>query len=187
MRLRACKELGIKEVPCKILPTATPVEKLKAYTIKDNVGFGEHSWDDLANEWDAEQLSDWGVDVPNVDSDEDDTYTKKIEAPLYEPKTEKPETYDLFDTKKHDELVSEINMATGLTDAEKQFLLFAAKRHVVFDYESIAAFYAHSSKYVQELMERSALVIIDYNQAIEDGYVKLSKDLFEQYEEEHGN
>jgi ParB-like chromosome segregation protein Spo0J len=64
MRLRACKELGIKEVPCKILPTGTSVEKLKAYTIKDNVGFGEHSWDELANEWDAEQLSDWGVDVP---------------------------------------------------------------------------------------------------------------------------
>jgi DNA modification methylase len=71
MRLRACKELGIKEVPCKILPTATPVEKLKAYTIKDNVGFGEHSWDDLANEWDAEQLSDWGVDVPKFEVEED--------------------------------------------------------------------------------------------------------------------
>jgi hypothetical protein len=72
MRLRACKELGIKEVPCKILPTATPVEKLKAYTIKDNVGFGEHSWDDLANEWDAEQLSDWGVDVGGFDVNAED-------------------------------------------------------------------------------------------------------------------
>jgi len=187
MRLRALKDLGVKEVPVKVLPTDTPIEKLKAYTIKDNVPFGEHDWSDLANEWDAELLADWGIDVPNVDGNKDDTYTKKIEAPLYEPKTEKPETSDLFDTKKHDELVSEINKASGLTDDEKQFLLFAAKRHVVFDYENIAEFYAHSSKDVQELMERSALVIIDYNQAIEDGYVKLSKDLFEQYEEEHGN
>jgi len=64
MRLRALKDLGVKEVPVKVLPTDTPIEKLKAYTIKDNVPFGEHDWSDLANEWDAELLADWGVDVP---------------------------------------------------------------------------------------------------------------------------
>ena len=67
MRLKALKELGIKEVPTKILPQDTPVEKLKAYTIKDNVGFGEHDWDALANEWDAKQLEDWGMDLPGFD------------------------------------------------------------------------------------------------------------------------
>ena len=41
----------------------TPVDKLKAITIKDNIGYGEHDWDALANEWDAEQLKDWGLDV----------------------------------------------------------------------------------------------------------------------------
>lgn len=67
MRLKALKELGIKEVPTKILPQDTPVEKLKAYTIKDNVGFGEHDWDALANEWDAKQLEDWGMDLPGFE------------------------------------------------------------------------------------------------------------------------
>ena len=67
MRLRAAKDLGIKEVPVKVLPTDTPIEKLKAYTIKDNVPFGEHDWSDLANEWDAELLADWGIDVPTFD------------------------------------------------------------------------------------------------------------------------
>lgn len=67
MRLKALKELGIKEVPTKILPQDTPVEKLKAYTIKDNVGFGEHDWDALANEWDANQLEDWGMDLPGFE------------------------------------------------------------------------------------------------------------------------
>ncbi len=67
MRLRALKDLGVKEVPVKVLPTDTPIEKLKAYTIKDNVPFGEHDWSDLANEWDAELLADWGVDVPTFD------------------------------------------------------------------------------------------------------------------------
>ena len=63
MRFRAMQDLGIKEAPCKVIPADTDVEKLKAYTIKDNSGFGEWDWDDLANEWGDEPLSDWGVDV----------------------------------------------------------------------------------------------------------------------------
>lgn len=72
MRLNACLELGIKEVPCKILSQDTPIEKLKAYTIKDNVGFGEHDWDALANDWDVEELAHWGLDLPIEAPDEDD-------------------------------------------------------------------------------------------------------------------
>lgn len=63
MRFRAMQDLGIKEAPCKVIPADTDVEKLKSYTIKDNAGFGEWDWDDLANEWGDEPLSDWGVDV----------------------------------------------------------------------------------------------------------------------------
>ena len=69
MRLKALKELGIKEVPTKILPNETSVEKLKAYTIKDNVSFGDHDWEVLANEWDSEQLEGWGLDVPNFEQE----------------------------------------------------------------------------------------------------------------------
>lgn len=70
MRLRACKQLGYKEVPCKVLPQDTTIEQLKAYTIKDNSGFGEWDFDLLANEWDVSDLSDWGVDL-SVDDVED--------------------------------------------------------------------------------------------------------------------
>ena len=63
MRLRACKQLGYKEVPCKVLPQDTTIEQLKAYTIKDNSGFGEWDFDLLANEWDVSDLNDWGVDL----------------------------------------------------------------------------------------------------------------------------
>jgi len=62
MRLKALKELGIKEVPTKILPSDTPIEKLKAYTIKDNVSFGDHDWS-LLNDWDSEQLEEWGLQI----------------------------------------------------------------------------------------------------------------------------
>lgn len=65
MRLRACKQLGYKEVPCKVLPQDTTIEQLKAYTIKDNSGFGEWYFDLLANEWDVNDLNDWGVELPD--------------------------------------------------------------------------------------------------------------------------
>lgn len=64
MRYRALKELKYKEAPCKIIPADTSVEKLKAYLIKDNNGFGEWDWDMLANDWDSDELRDWGVDMP---------------------------------------------------------------------------------------------------------------------------
>jgi hypothetical protein len=74
MRLRAIQELGMKEIPDSWVTLADDwtQEKRAEFTIKDNVSFGEFSWDDLANEWDAEQLSDWGVDVGGFDVNAED-------------------------------------------------------------------------------------------------------------------
>ena len=58
---RAVKELGWKKVPCAILPKDTSMDRLKAYAVIDNNSFGKWDWDMLANEWDALQLSAWGV------------------------------------------------------------------------------------------------------------------------------
>ena len=63
MRLRALQELGIREVPVMLADHWTE-EQRREFIIKDNVGFGEWDWDGLANEWDAEQLADWGLDLP---------------------------------------------------------------------------------------------------------------------------
>ena len=69
MRYRACKELGYTQMPCKIIPPQATAEQLNAYIILDNSGFGDWDWDALANEWDSQQLTDWGVDVPNWDEE----------------------------------------------------------------------------------------------------------------------
>lgn len=63
MRLKACKEAGLKEVPV-IKASELTEEQQKEFIIKDNVGFGEWDWEDLANNWDAEELTDWGLDLP---------------------------------------------------------------------------------------------------------------------------
>jgi ParB-like chromosome segregation protein Spo0J len=62
MRLKACIEAGIKEVSIIKASDLTP-EQQNEFIIKDNVGFGEWNWDDLANDWDAEKLTEWGLDV----------------------------------------------------------------------------------------------------------------------------
>jgi len=74
MRLRAIQELGMKEIPDSWVTLADDwtQEKRAEFTIKDNASFGEWNYDDLANEWDAEQLSDWGVDVGGFDVNAED-------------------------------------------------------------------------------------------------------------------
>lgn len=62
LRLRACKDLGYKELPCKVLPDDTPVAKLREYATKDNVSFGENDMDIMENEWDKAELQDWGIE-----------------------------------------------------------------------------------------------------------------------------
>ena len=64
MRLKVLQDLGEKLVPCKIIAEDTSVDKLRAYTIKDNTSGGEWDWDDLANEWDADELDSWGLELP---------------------------------------------------------------------------------------------------------------------------
>ena len=68
MRLKACKEAGLKEVPI-IKASDLTEEQQKEFIIKDNVGFGEWDWNDLANNWEAEKLEEWGLDIPGFEAE----------------------------------------------------------------------------------------------------------------------
>jgi hypothetical protein len=120
--------------------------------------------------------------APNQDEQK---YSSKIEAPIYEPKNQKPNILELFDKTKTHRLMKEIENSS-LPYEEKNFLLDAARRHTIFNYEKIADYYAHSSAEMQRLMEKSALVIIDFEKAIEYGYVKLCDEIRTQYLTEYG-
>jgi ParB-like chromosome segregation protein Spo0J len=65
MRLKAANEVGLKQLPILLADDWTEEQK-NEFLIKDNVGFGEWDWDSLANEWDAEKLDEWGLDVPII-------------------------------------------------------------------------------------------------------------------------
>ena len=68
MRLKACKEAGLKEIPVIFADDLTE-EQQREFIIKDNVGFGEWDWDMIANEWEPEQLEDWGLDIVGFDAE----------------------------------------------------------------------------------------------------------------------
>ena len=72
MRLKASKEAGLKDVFIVKAENLTEEQK-QEFIVKDNVGFGEWDWDMLANEWDVDNLDEWGLDVPKIlDSSDDD-------------------------------------------------------------------------------------------------------------------
>lgn len=112
----------------------------------------------------------------NIDEIVDKKYTTKVNRPQYLPSHIKPKIEELYNTTKTDKLIYNIKKS-NISEEEKKFLISAAHRHTVFNYSKIADYYAHSNKEMQELMEQSALVIIDINDAIANGYVKLSKNI----------
>jgi ParB-like chromosome segregation protein Spo0J len=90
MRLKACQELGLKDVPTIFAKDLTEEQK-KEFIIKDNVGFGEWNWDDLANDWDEELLVEWGLDLPidtKIDNLEDDETLEFEKSVQIEPPKE---------------------------------------------------------------------------------------------------
>lgn len=117
------------------------------------------------------------IEEPEV-VEEQTKYTTKVQIPQYEPSDYCPSISEMMDTRKYEDLVIEIN-ESSLPDEEKRFLRLAATRHIVFNYSKVADYYVHASKEMQELLEHSAMVIIDFNDALANGLVKLENKLTE--------
>ncbi len=193
-RWLASQSLGLDKVPVRYLDLDEVDAKLLA--ISDN-SIGEIA------EWEpttlAEQLDElkahgvdldvtgWGEDkideildaLPDaLNPSQDSQYTAKIETPVYEIQGDRPAESELYDTTKSQALIDRIK-ASEIDPEIELFLLAAAARHTSFRYDRIAEYYAHAGPEIQELMEDSALVIIDFEKAIEAGFVKMSKAIAE--------
>ena len=83
MRLLALTELGYTDADCKVIDPETPVEKLRAYVIKDNMEYGMTDWDALEEDWDIGELKEWGVDIFDNDI-ENETSSKDISDKIEE-------------------------------------------------------------------------------------------------------
>ena len=184
----AAKELHLEKVPVIRLDQLTD-EQRREYTIRHNRSAEMSEWNFDVLEKELAQLAIDGIEMGDLnftfdfDGEEkpnvtDGFYTDAVNLPQYEPEGECPDVADLIDIQKYNELYKKIEEAD--IDYEiKQFLYYAAARHIGFNYKVIANFYAHQDKEVQELMEDSALVLIDINDAIRNGYAELSERLDE--------
>ena len=116
-------------------------------------------------------------DVKN--EDEGNFYTKNKENIQYVPKLKTmPDIFSLLNTTKYHKLMKEIEEST-VSENEKEFLRLAATRHIVFYYETVAEYYCHASPEMQDLMEKSALVILDFDDALQNDYVSLKQHIKE--------
>ena len=131
----------------------------------EGTGYDGDDLDDLLADLEAGYM---GEGDPNL-------YSGKIVAPIYEPTGDCPPIHDCYDTTKRDELLGAIDKRTDLPDEIATFLRSAAERHTQFRFDHIAEFYCHADAELQQLMEDSALVIIDFDKAIENGFVMLGK------------
>lgn len=183
-RWKAAKKLKMKTVPCVVADDLTP-EQIKAFRLADNKTAEYAQWDldKLAEELAGIEMNmeDFGFlaeeMAENNDITEDDTYNNSFDIPHYEITGECPPLKALVDEDKCNELIAKIDAAEDVPEDVKDFLRKAATRHFAFNYRNVAEYYAHAPKEVQELMEESALVIIDLDNAIRNGYVKLNADI----------
>lgn len=178
-RYKAARKLGLAEVPVVVADKLTE-EQIKAYRLADNKSGELADWDmDLLSKELAGismDMAQFGFDEKELETEIENTYTSAVNIPQYEVQGEPPPVVDLYDDTKCQSMIEEIN-ASELPDMEKNFLRIAAYRHIVFDYTKIAEFYAAASPECQKLMERSALVIIDVDDAIANGYVTMCAEI----------
>ena len=144
-------------------------EFIASYELNEADIYGATNYDALVN-----------YESDNEETIDDSPYTGKIEVPIYDIKGEKPKLIELYDNSKTEQLIDEIEKS-NISKEIKDFLKLAAYRHTVFNYAKIAEFYAEANEEAQNLMEKSALVIIDYEKAIENGFIKLSEKVARQF------
>lgn len=178
-RILGAKKAGLKKVPTVCLEELTE-EQIKAYRLVDNK-LNESEWDSVLLSQELEELKDmkmslFGFDLAEQMEDEEKKYTMKTNIPQYEIKGEEPDITDLVDVSKTNELLRRIKQS-DVSEEQKKFLKLGAYRHLCFNYSKIAEYYAHADKEMQELMEDSALVIIDFEDAIAKGYVQMSEQI----------
>lgn len=185
-RLKAAKQLEIQEVPC-IVADDLNEEQIKAFRLADNKVSEKAKWNDTLLDKELQEIlnidmGEFGFDS-NIKEEIENPYTAKINIPQYEITGDEPEISDLVNDYKTTQLMEEIENS-NVTPEQKNFLRMAATRHLEFNYRNVAEYYAHQDKEMQELMEKSALVIIDFGDAIANGFVQLSKEIDDIVEED---
>lgn len=185
-RHKALGKLGYTDAEVCVVSGLTSDQKRK-YRILDNKTNELAQWDFELLEQELAELDfdgfDFGFDFPETaepktKENTENIYTGKINVPQYEITGKEVSISGLIDTSKTDALIKEIENS-NVSDEEKTFLKASAYRHARISFDDVAEYYARASEEMQNLMEKQALVILDYGDALKYGYVRLSDKLDE--------
>lgn len=188
-RLKVLKDLGFTIV--NVVEVDLSLDEEKALNLALNK---------ISGEWDLEKLEDilqdlkltelinfTGFELEEIDKIIGDVtkteYTLKVDSLVYEPTGKKVKLKDCFDDSKYKELINEIENSSIPEDI-KYFLKLAAGRFIDYNFKNIAEYYANAPKEIQELFEKLALVIIDFGDAIQNGFVEVRSELYELWKQE---
>ena len=177
-RLMAAQKLGMEQVPVVYAPKGLTEKQKADLVIASNKlvevsDYNEHL-SELISEFEL-GIEDFGIE-PEEEKKEETTnpYEMKIETPVYEITGEEPSIEELTDTEKGEKILKIID-SLDVSEPQKQFLRICATRLYEFNYSKIAEYYAHQDKTMQDIMEKMALVIIDYDKAVENGFVDMTE------------
>jgi hypothetical protein len=183
-RLKACKDAGLKEIPVIKASDLTEEEQRK-FIIKDNVSSGDWDLNDLEENWDKDELDEWGFILKNFDviEDEDisekdnqlvDGYSNKIGKVTYEPKNTNHTPEDLF--VKESKFDSEIDKIEN--ESLRELFKLRAAFFTEFNFSRIADYYAYQASAEEKVVfEKLALVLLDKNQLMENGFTDLINEI----------
>ena len=195
--LEAAKLLGWNEISITKCPDEWDADTAKAYAIADNRSAELADWDEIAlisqlgdldaSGWDISELGFSSKDFEDMKTDfQENPYTATVNVPQYEIVGDKPVINELYDNSKTKKMSEDI-LSADIPENIQDFLLIAAHRHTVFNYKKIAEYYPHATQEIQKLMEDSALVIIDLDNAIRNGYVRFAETMAELESLDSGN
>lgn len=200
MRFLAGTAIGRGDFPCYVFPEGTPVEKLREYTIKDNLSYGSIDWEIINSDWDDDELADWDFEMPDGWQDDplpgSEEYRQseteklsdlKFEDIYYEPK-ECPtlRLRDCVNVEKMEAKVAALD-EYDLTEEQRETLRMFCYRFMKIDFESVANYYAfNAGEEERKAMERLRLVLVDggIKGFINDDLLKVADGIIDEMEGE---
>lgn len=183
------KQYFTEGIPCEDCTFFTDDQR-ERFIVTDNLGYADWDIEAVRKMYSLESLETWGSEdllrqwddpLPGTEA-----YTRKVERPIYTPKGDQPEIKNLYDVSKYEALLAELSSAK-IPKELRLFLTAAASRHIRFNYSQIAEFYCHCEPEIQRLFEASALVIIDFRQAIELGFVRLTEEIITHFKDDYAD
>ena len=184
-RVEAAKQLNMETVPTLKIEHLSETEK-KAYILADNKIQLNSDWDsellreEIAwlneNNFDLTKTGFSENELTRINKELNDFYSNNVDKLTYEPINIKPQVKELYDDKKTKDLIKEIENS-NISEELKKLLTIASYRHTILNFDQIAEYYCHANKEEQELIEKNALVVIDFKDAVNNSYINLSEEI----------